>query len=191
MQIRKFLIGTVTALLLAGLPAFAQAPAKPEARQPVERAGNVITDGWLTLKIHAQFIPDKALENSDIDVDTKNGMVVLNGTVATSAGKERAVAIAKATDGVKGVKDNLKVAPAAGGTAMSDGWIKSKIASQFVVEKTIDNSDIDIDVAKGVVTLNGTVSTTAGRARAEALAKATDGVTSVTNNLKVSAAAKY
>jgi hyperosmotically inducible protein len=190
MQIRRLPIAFVTVLLLAALPSFAQTPAKQEVKQSADKSGNPITDGWLTLKIHAQFIPDKALENSDIDVDTKNGMVVLNGTVATSAGKERAVAIAKATDGVKGVKDNLRVAPAASGAAMSDGWIKAKIASQFVTEKALDNSDIDIDVAKGVVTLNGAVNTDAGRMRAESIAKATDGVKSVKNNLKATAAVK-
>lgn len=190
MQIRKFPIGFVAVVVLATLPSFAQTPAKQEAKQAAEKTGNPITNGWLTLKIHSQFIPDKALENSDIDVDTKDGMVVLNGTVATSAGKERAVAIAKATDGVRGVKDNLRVAPAASGAGMSDGWIKAKIASQFVTEKALDNSDIDIDVAKGIVTLNGTVHTNAGRTRAESIAKATDGVTSVKNNLKVSAAVK-
>ena len=36
-------------------------------------------------------------------------MVTLNGTVKTEAGKTRAVAIAKATDGVKSVHDSLKV----------------------------------------------------------------------------------
>ena len=47
------------------------------------------------------------------------------------------------------------------------------------------DSDIDIDVAKGVVTLNGTVKTDAARARALALAKATEGVTSVKDSLRV------
>jgi osmotically-inducible protein OsmY len=35
--------------------------------------------------------------------------VVLQGAVRTPAAKERAAAIAKATDGVKGVTNNLKV----------------------------------------------------------------------------------
>jgi hyperosmotically inducible periplasmic protein len=38
-----------------------------------------------------------------------NGVVVLMGTVPTEAGRARAVAIAKATDGVKSVHDSLKV----------------------------------------------------------------------------------
>jgi hyperosmotically inducible protein len=40
-------------------------------------------------------------------------------------------------------------------------------------------------VASGVVTLKGTVKTDAAKTRAEAIAKATDGVKDVKNNLRV------
>ena len=50
------------------------------------------------------------LNDSDIDIDVDNNVVTLNGTVKTSAAKTKAVAIAKATDGVKSVRDMLKVA---------------------------------------------------------------------------------
>ena len=183
----------------------AQEKAKEAARDAgqatkatAQKSGNAIKDGWITMKVHSQFIPEDALSNSDIDVDTKNGVVTLNGTVAGEAGKARAVAIAKATDGVKSVTDNLKIAardaaPGTAGTAgraMSDGWIKSKIAAQFVTEDSLDNSDIDIDVSKGAVVLHGAVRTPAAKNRAADIAKATDGVKGVTNNLKVDSSVK-
>jgi hyperosmotically inducible protein len=120
--------------------------------------------------------------------------------VPTQAGHSRAVAIAKATDGVKSVTDKLRVALSdtvkgaahdtahKTGRAVNDGWIKSKIYSQFLTDwNTFDDSDIDIDVATGVVTLKGTVKTDAAKTRAEAIAKATDGVKDVKNNLRVAA----
>lgn len=217
-------------MMLAATVAFAQTP-DPDAKQTTrdataaaqntaEKSGNAIKDSWITLKVHSQFVPEDALENSDIDVDTNNGVVTLTGTVASDAGRTRAVAIAKATDGVKSVTDRLRVAPestaaareagreagadakdagrtAAGATreatgttgrAVSDGWLKSKIAAQMVTEDSLDNSDIDIDVEHGVVSLSGEVRTAAAKDRAAAIAKATDGVKSVTNNLKVNAA---
>jgi hyperosmotically inducible protein len=146
------------------------------------------------MKVHSQFIPEDALEGSDIDVDTSAGVVVLKGTVPTEAAKTRAVAIAKATDGVKSVTDQLRIAKpesaareAAGttGKAVTDGWIKSKIYSQYLTEDALDDSDLDIDVTQGAVVLNGTVKSDAGKTRAEAIAKATDGVKNVKNNLKV------
>ena len=194
-------------VLLAATVTFASAQegAKAQARETAQdvktaavKTGNAIGDSWITLKIHSQFVPEGTLEHSDIDVDTKSGVVSLNGTVASEAGRARAIAIAKATDGVNSVTDNLKIAAApdmtaaardAGakaaektkevardtksaaeeatgttGKAITDGWLKSKIAAQFVTEDSLDKSDIDIDIAKGVVTLNGAVRSMAAKA---------------------------
>jgi hyperosmotically inducible protein len=116
-------------------------PSKAAAAQE-KKAGNPITDAWITMKVHSQFVPEDALEDSNIDVDTTNGVVTLSGTVATEAGRSRAIAIAKATDGVKSVNDKLKVVPPtdkaagatgaakAGGRRVTDGWIKSKTRSR-------------------------------------------------------------
>jgi len=174
--------------------------------ETARQAGNVITDSWITMKVHAQFIPEDVLEGSDIDVDTNAGVVTLKGTVPTKEAHARAVALAKATDGVKRVTDQLRVGPAEGvdpaaagarageaareatgttGRAVTDGWIKSKIYSQYITEDALDDSDLDIDVTKGGVVLNGTVKSDAAKSRAESIAKATEGVKTVKNNLKV------
>ena len=71
------------------------------------------------------------------------------------------------------------------GKAITDGWIKSKIAAQYVTEDSLDNSDIDVDVSKGAVALKGAVRTAAAKDRATAIAKGTDGVKSVNNELKI------
>jgi len=207
----------VTALALAPVSALAQSTAtqktqaaahetKQETKEAAHKTGNVITDSWITMKVHSQFVPENVLENSDIDVDTKAGVVTLTGTVPTAAGKSRAVAIAKATDGVKTVNDHLRVLPAGGhdasaaagaaakdtkqaankaGNNVSDGWVTSKIYADFIDEDVLKGSDIDVDVDHGVATLKGTVPSQAGSTRAAAIAKATDGVKSVRNNLKV------
>jgi hyperosmotically inducible protein len=181
----------------AGRPA---APAQADARAAGQ---NPVKDGWITFKIHSSFVPEAALEGSDIDVDTNAGIVSLTGTVPSEAGRTRAMAIAKATDGVRNVVDKLQVAPAAGSTArdagdsaaaaaraagrsVNDGWIKSKIYAQFLADWNLfEDSDIDVDVTKGAVVLSGSVESEAARARAVALAKQTDGVTSVKDTLKV------
>jgi hyperosmotically inducible periplasmic protein len=62
------------------------------------------------MKIHSQFVPEDALEDRDIDIDTNAGVVTLSGTVASESGRARALAIAKTTDGVKSVVDKLRVA---------------------------------------------------------------------------------
>ena len=186
--------------------AVAQAPASGRANAPAQTAqqkptANPIKDGWITFKIHSLYVPEDALEGSDIDVTTKAGVVTLAGTVPSEPGRARAIAVAKATDGVKSVTDSLRIAPAksmaadakattkSAGRSVNDGWIKSKIYAQFLTDWTVfEDSDIDIDVANGAVALNGSVKTTAAKSRAEAIAKATDGVKSVKDNLHVGAA---
>jgi hyperosmotically inducible periplasmic protein len=197
--------------------------ARQETRDTTRRSGNAITDSWITMKVHSQFIPEDALEDSDIDVTTKRRVVTLTGIVASEAGKARAVEIARATDGVNSVTDRLRVVPggddaddrgtagrtgaaagAAGreaardtreagrsaGKAVSDGWVTSKIYSQYITEDALDNSDIDIDVKRGAVTLKGTVASREAASRAESIAQQTDGVRSVRNNLKVRASSR-
>jgi len=218
MRIRMLAVPVLLAATVS--VASAQEGAKQQARETTQdvkdaakKTGNAISDSWITLKVHSQFIPEDALSDSDIDVDTKSGVVTLNGTVASEAGRAKAIAIAKATDGVNSVADNLKVAPAtdvsasakaagakagdkardvAGttGKVVTDGWIKSKIASQYVTEDLLDKSDIDIDVSKGAVELNGAVRTMEAKNKATALAKGTDGVKSVQNNLKIDPSVK-
>jgi hyperosmotically inducible periplasmic protein len=218
---RRVLALTLPVLLVATATFASPAPQEKVAQQAKDTAkktGNAVTDSWVTLKVHSQFVPEDTLEGSDIDVDTRAGVVTLNGTVATEAGRTRAIAIAKATDGVTSVTDRLRIVAPAGsmardtarkagdaareagqatkeatgttGKAITDGWIKSKIAAQYVTEDSLDNSDIDIDISKGAVTLNGAVRTAGARTRAEEIAKATDGVKSVKNDLKVNPSVK-
>jgi hyperosmotically inducible protein len=190
MYIRNSLVafgmGTLAVVVLAAAPATGQV--KQDAKEVATKTGNAITDSWITMKIHAQFVPEKALDKSDINVDTSKGMVTLKGSVPTAGARERAVAIAKATDGVKGVTDSLTIATPAG-NALTDGWIKSKIYGQLITDTTLEN-DVHVDVSKGVVTLSGRVPSQTARSRAVALAKGTDGVTTVADKLVVSPAAR-
>jgi hyperosmotically inducible periplasmic protein len=164
-----------------------------------QQTRNVIKDGWISMKIHSQFIPEDALEGSNIDVDTVKGIVTLTGTIPTEAARTRAIAIARATEGVTNVIDETRVGPAekvidpkvlretgrTTGRMITDGWVKAKIYSQFIPEKTLEDSDIDVDITMGAVTLQGTVKSEAGRTRALAIAKTTAGVKSVKDELKI------
>src|SRR5215203_4681303 len=195
----SYLSRKVATLVLALLTVFTFAP-------PAGAQLNAVKDGWLVMKIHSEFVGEDVLSGSNIDVDVKNGMVTLQGTVPSEAARARAVAAAKANDGVKGVTDQLRIAAAshnngkmdhAGdkaasgakktGRSIDDGWIKSKIYAQYMADwnTVLDDSDIDIDVTNNMVVLNGTVKTAAAKTKAVSIAKATDGVKGVKDNLKV------
>ena len=71
------------------------------------------------------------------------------------------------------------------GESLEDAWIHAKIVAKLIGDSKTPERKINVDVVKGVVTLRGTVDNTAARTEAESQAKATDGVKSVVNQLKV------
>jgi hyperosmotically inducible protein len=82
-----------------------------ETKKAAKKTGEVASDSWITTKVKAKFVGEDALKHSHISVSTTDNVVTLTGTVATEAGRERAIAIVKATDGVKDVVDKLTIAP--------------------------------------------------------------------------------
>jgi hyperosmotically inducible protein len=70
-------------------------------------------------------------------------------------------------------------------TAMRDTKITAKVKVALHEDKVTGDSDIHVDTVAGVVTLSGRVPSPDAAARAEQLAKQTEGVSSVTNDLRV------
>ncbi len=66
-------------------------------------------DTATTSEIKAKFLADDIVPSRKIKVETTQGVVLLTGTVNNSAQAQRAETIAKAIDGVKSVKNELKV----------------------------------------------------------------------------------
>jgi hyperosmotically inducible periplasmic protein len=84
-----------------------------EAQTTAEDAGTrtaaVMTDAAVTSAVKTKLLADTAVAGLKIDVDTKDGMVTLNGMVPTKAEADRAIALARETSGVKSVADNLRI----------------------------------------------------------------------------------
>jgi osmotically-inducible protein OsmY len=74
-----------------------------------DRTGAAVTDAAITSAVKAKFLADGTVKGLQIDVDTNAGMVTLNGTVTSRAEADRAMMLARNTDGVKGVHSNLKI----------------------------------------------------------------------------------
>ena len=67
------------------------------------------TDAGVTTAVKTKMASDDTVKASEINVDTHNHVVTLNGTVGSQAEKERAVMIARNTKGVSNVVDDLTV----------------------------------------------------------------------------------
>ena len=73
--------------------------------------GSGANDSWLWFKTRTALLTTSDLRESTINVDVVNDVVTLKGTVETAAQKTKAEQVAKDIDGVKSVKNELKVAP--------------------------------------------------------------------------------
>jgi hyperosmotically inducible periplasmic protein len=80
-----------------------------KSKDVVSATGEKITDGWITTKVSAKFVDETLLKDSKINVDSKDHVVTLKGTVGSNAAKARAVEIARGTEGVVRVIDQLVV----------------------------------------------------------------------------------
>jgi osmotically-inducible protein OsmY len=192
------------------------------------------TDAGITTNVKTKLAADDTVKAYMVDVDTRNGVVTLSGSVDTAAAKEQAIQIARQTDGVRDVIDQINVGEAAAtagrdndvdvdvdttiddrageaarsgaaeireesreaaakagdvadraGAAITDAAITSAVKSKFLADTTVKGLQIDVDTSNGMVTLNGNVSSRAEADRAMMLARNTDGVKGVHDNLKV------
>ena len=122
-----------------------------------------------------------------VNVDTRAGVVTLFGTVETQDLKSPATAQAKDVAGVKGVENELQVVPdvAAKRVEAKDEQVHEAVRKQLDARDSLDDADIDVAVKNGVVRLTGTVATQGDRLTALTVARSTDGVGSVIDDLEL------
>ena len=91
----KAFLGTVSAVVLALTVACSQ------------------SDAGITTAVKSKLAADDMVKAYQVDVDTENKVVTLSGEVETAAQREHAVMIARQTNGVADVIDQLRVNPTA------------------------------------------------------------------------------
>ena len=84
---------------------------RKESVKPHTALGDDVSDAWITTKLKTQYTTESAFKDSAISVDTDaKGLVTLNGTVQTEVAHVKALEVARATRGVREVRDNIRVA---------------------------------------------------------------------------------
>lgn len=86
--------------------------AKGRAERYGEKLGDSLDDAWIHTKIVTKLIGNADTPERKINIDVVNNIVTLRGTVETNEQKMEAERVAKETEGVKSVKNMLKVKPA-------------------------------------------------------------------------------
>jgi len=113
-RIAVLICGAGVILMTSG-PAAAQAvdTAKEKTKATASKTGQVLSDAEITTAVKTKLLADKTVSGSKIDVDTKDGVVTLNGAVNSAAERNAAVRIAHQTHGVKSVTNHLTLETAA------------------------------------------------------------------------------
>ena len=68
-----------------------------------------VAESAITAKIKSKMALDDLVKARTVDVSTKGSVVTLTGTVVSAAERERAVRLAKETNGVTNVVDRLRI----------------------------------------------------------------------------------
>lgn len=82
----------------------------------VQESNQPMTDTYITAKVKGKFVREKLFGDKEvsvtrINVETKNGIVYLTGSVNSKSEAENAAKLAKSIEGVKKVEAKLDVSP--------------------------------------------------------------------------------
>ncbi|MBL8270758.1 BON domain-containing protein [Steroidobacter sp.] len=148
-----------------------------------------INDHELTSKVEAALASDRSIKARDIDVETRDSVVQLSGFVDSENERTAVVMRARSVSGVAEVRDDLSIRnddrPAK--EPVSDTVIAARVRDSLGNVKLAKDSDVNVEVSKGVVQLSGFVNTAEEKARAGDAASAVAGVRDVENHIALTA----
>lgn len=173
-----------------------------------------MTDLELENKITAKFQTDAQLNAAQLNVDANmdRNEITLSGTVGSESLRAKAVELAKSAHPGLIVTTKIDVKPGKisrtaytterareergiakergekVGASLNDAWIHATIIAQLSGNSTAPERKINVDVTNNAVTLRGTVETIEQKTEAARIAKNTESVKSVNNQLKVGSA---
>lgn len=152
------------------------------AREAAKEAGEAAKAAGTAVKEVTKEAGEKAKDGAvNIGEKTVDGVVT-----AAEKTKEGAVVVGEKTrDGAVVVGEKTKEGVSKVSSELSDAFILTKVKSQFVGEDVLKGSDINVDCDQRIVRLRGTVPTAAARARAMEIARRTDGVQRVIDDLTI------
>ena len=79
------------------------------APAPDRTVGEAFDDAGITMSVKSRLLDDPLVKGLQIDVDTRNGVVFLTGSVDTDEERQKAIQLAKGTMGVRDVQANLTI----------------------------------------------------------------------------------
>lgn len=181
---------TALAVILAVSPATQLAAAETELPDARERMPG--SDLWIESRLITAYSLNEHLNPFDIQVDSENGVVTLDGEIPSEVQHDLALQLARDLGPVRQVKDQLKINPNRSANqenelfrTVEDANITTRVQLQLLWNSETGGLDIDADTSNGTVSLTGTAGNSAERRTAEQIALNTQGVRGVENKIEI------
>jgi len=146
------------------------------------------TDDRIESSAKKSYVFKTYLKGDDIKIQSKDGVVILTGTVSEESHKSLARETVASLPGVKSVGDKLEIngeVPA----AYTDAWLITKVKATLLFHRNVSAIETEVFAKDGTVTLRGEAASMAQKDLATEYAKDVEGVKKVNNEMKVLTAA--
>ncbi|WP_341780707.1 BON domain-containing protein [Ectopseudomonas mendocina] len=150
-----------------------------------------LEDASLAATVQSKLLWNSNTRGLDIQVKSETGNITLSGHAQTPAAKELAGQLAANTDGVREVFNYLSISTADSSSSevqttleeareeISDAWITSKVKASFLYSRNLDAINITVNTDDGLVSLRGSVLSSAEKRLAVEIARNIRGVRGV------------
>ena len=148
-----------------------------------------MSDAWITAKVKTIFLFHRNV-SAMTEVDTKAGIVTLQGKAANEAQKDLTTEYAKDVEGVKGVNNEMTVGKIAKkkqtvGQKIDDASITAQVKLTLLYHRSTSALNTSVKTKRGIVTLSGKAKSGAEMDLATKFANDVNGVKSVNNQMTI------
>ena len=147
------------------------------------------SDAWISTKVKTTLLFHRSV-SAVTEVDTKDGIVTLQGEANSQAQKDLTTEYAKDIEGVKGVNNVMTVTKTpktkrTAGEKIDDASITAQVKMTLLYHRSTSAINTKVVTRKGVVTLSGKAGSAAEVKLATKFANDVNGVKSVKNRMTI------
>jgi osmotically-inducible protein OsmY len=141
-------------------------------------------DKVLRERVEAELDWLPGIDAADIGVAVQSGVVTLTGHVSAYAQKVAVEQAVKRIKGVRGIAEEVEIRPY-GNIGQKDDEVAGRVVQLLSWDSSVPHDAIKVEVANGIVTLNGEVDWQYQRIAAEKGVRALSGVRGLNNRITV------
>jgi osmotically-inducible protein OsmY len=142
------------------------------------------SDGDIEASAKESHVFKKYLQEDDIKIESKDGAVIMTGTVSGSYHKALAQETVANLPGVKSVDNKLQLKDTPP-SSNSDAWVRDNVVATLLFHRSVSPTTTQINVKDGVVTLKGEAASEAQKDLTTEYAMDVEGVKDVENEMTV------